>query len=159
MKDWMGQELAEGDFVAYATTFGGSSGTMTMGRIHKMHPSGAVTVMDIAGSRGRQVTRQILTDTRTNTAIGWKSYDEHTAKPAHWIHDEYPGVEFTWEQRQYKVDHGAHWKSFHYVDRKWKDYVEHVTHPVLRTLNAKAGVKTLLRLPDEFVLDFLTEEG
>lgn len=131
MKDWLGNELAVGDYIIYAA-MSGRSVTMIIATIVSFNDSGTVTVRPVKSSRWKQHDHTKYVDSRTGKGINVYN-DKHTARGSYLRHKD-TGEELTWEQfdERLRKDHSLSRQDFDYVPRTFRDYVKvvNVVKPV-----------------------------
>lgn len=141
MKDFLGQEYAEGDTVLWAAGSGRSI-TMCVGKVVKFNESGSISVQPVRSSRWAQHHGSVhYLDTRTGKKFSEYAWtDEHIKDVPHWIHketgereDQYAFSSGAWdaERREYvppRLPFSAR-ANYTYVPRVWEDYMVRVDVP------------------------------
>lgn len=94
MKDFLGQEIKEGDFVVWAT-MSGRAVSMTYGRFEGLTPKGHARVTPLQGSRWKHGGGEKYIDNRTGKEVFLNS-KTHQKEPEYYVRND--GQKFTWEE-------------------------------------------------------------
>lgn len=131
MKDWLGQEISEGDTIIYAA-MSGRSVTMVLGTVVKFNESGTVRVQPVKSSRWEQHHGRLrYIDNRTGKGIDPYSGDgKHIASEGHYVRTD-TGEKVTADDKYNLYRRGVlSWRDVEYKPTAFKDYVERVTDEV-----------------------------
>lgn len=142
MKDFLGQEYAEGDFILYAA-MSGRSCNMVLGYVLKFNESGSVKVQPVKSARWTQHGRTRYIDTRTGKGVDPHRSPKHILKDAHFT-DKVTGVEVSYAEMYAYLDehYGKGYRNFYhdYLDyvpvqyQPWIEVQKDVIEPVTLTI-------------------------